>query len=95
LDKIKLIKNDWFGLALVISIAAAYLLPYVFGNNIPGDEHDSRITIFVLENAYQSVVNGTQNILNGAFGPWPYSILLSEPLWGSAPVYLFFSRICR
>jgi hypothetical protein len=79
-------KNFRLSIFVLILILFAYTLPYIIHTRLPGDDHDARIALFVLETFYKGLLSG-QNIIDGAFAPWPKTILLSEPLWGSAPLY--------
>lgn len=84
--------NEYKSILFLLIIVLFYCYPYIQGDRIPGENHDARITLYVLEEFFRGVV-GKGNFLNGAFAPWPYTLLLSEPLWGSAPIYAVFRLI--
>lgn len=76
-----------FIMLLSIFFCVLFLWDYLRPGVIPGDLHDGRITLYVLEKHWQSL-RGSGDPLSTLFVPWKYSVLLSEPMWGSAPIYM-------
>lgn len=69
-------------------------MPMITNGNLPGEIHDARINLYLLEHFYQNLIGLKHSFTDADFlYPFPKTALLTDNYWGTAFIYSFFRWI--